>query len=140
MGIDLCVLICKQVFHSKPQRITSISILILVFMINFHFYNIYIHYYVSYVVKLIREKCHKNISNKKLCKINKLFTKNERIWSNYSPKSALHFNERASLFDRRALGQSRRIGGGWISPNRKLLLISFIYIKKKIFFFQKGHF
>ena len=36
-------------------------------------------------------------------------------------------------------GQSRKTGGDRISPNRKLFLISFIYIKKNVFF-QKVRF
>ena len=38
------------------------------------------------------------------------------------------------MFDKRVLGQSRWTGGGSVPPNQKLFLISFIYIKKKIFF------
>ena len=56
---------------------------------------------------------------------------------------AFLFNKRETLFDKRALGQSRRTGGDIIPPNRKLILISFIYIKKLFFkglffFFKKG--
>ena len=43
------------------------------------------------------------------------------------------------MFEKMGREPSRRIGGGWIPPNWKSLLISFIYIKNK-FFFKKVFF
>ena len=50
----------------------------------------------------------------------------------------LIFNKRAPLFDKRALGKSRRAGGGRILPNWKMFLTHLVQIEKKKI--QKGHF
>ena len=49
------------------------------------------------------------------------------------------FIKTAPLFDKRALGQARRVvGGGRIPPNQKLFLTLLIQIKRN--FSGKGHF
>ena len=67
------------------------------------------------------KKCNKNISNKNYAKLRNYLSEIKRIGSDCSPKGALHFNKRAPLFDKEALGQSRRTGRGW---NLKMKLIS----------------
>ena len=54
-------------------------------------------------------------------------------------KSAFCLNKRACLFNKRALGQARRAGGGRIPPN-ELFLTLLIQIKKKIFFQENDTF
>ena len=51
------------------------------------------------------------------------------------------FIKTAPLFDKRALGQARRVvGGGRIPPNQKLFLTLLIQIKKEEFFWKRALF
>ena len=50
------------------------------------------------------------------------------------------FNKTAPLFEKWAREESRMTGEGWIPLSRKLFLVSFVYIKKNLFFFKKGTF
>ena len=53
-------------------------------------------------------------------------------------KSSL-LQKEASLYDKRTLEQSRRTDGSSIPPNKKLSLVHFTYMKKKVFF-KKSNF
>ena len=52
---------------------------------------------------------------------------------------AFRLNKRARLFNKRALGQAKRAGGGRITPN-ELFLTLLIQIKKKIIFLENDTF
>ena len=60
---------------------------------------------------------------------------------NYSWKTALCFNKKKSLFNKRALEQSRRAAGGGISPNQNMFgMLTRLTREKHFFFFKKGIF
>ena len=54
-------------------------------------------------------------------------------------KRAFRLNKMARLFNKRALGQARRAGGGQITPN-ELFLTLLIHIKKKRIFLENDTF
>ena len=54
-------------------------------------------------------------------------------------KRAFRLNKMARLFNKRALGQARRAGGGRITPN-ELFLTLLIHIKKKRIFLENDTF
>ena len=56
------------------------------------------------------QKCDKNISNENYAKLRNSLSKMKEL--DQFSKKPLHFNKGAPLFDKRALGQSRRTGGG----------------------------
>ena len=48
------------------------------------------------------------------------------------------FNKTVPLFEKWAREQSRMTGEGWIPLSRKLFLVSFVYIKKNLFFSKRA--
>ena len=120
------VFTCNQVFHNKLlfKALWAFLYIFLFSWSTFRFYSMY----------LIMSKNVLKIFQTKKMKNSEIVYLKWRIESNCSWKRVLHFNKRAPLFDKRALGLSRRVAEGWILSNRKFWLTLLIQIKKKFFF------
>ena len=62
-------------------------------------------HYVSQVIKLVCEKCDKNISKENCVKLRNYLSRMKEL------DQIVGHNERAPLFDKRVLGQSKSTGG-----------------------------
>ena len=94
---------------------------------GFHFYSIYVICLISH--KIDMQKMWWEYFKLRVCKIRNYLSKTKELDQIVLQKWLF---TRTILFDKGAITQFRQTGGGWIPPNWKLLLISFIS-KKNIF-------
>ena len=112
------VLILNQVFHNKLLNVLQAFIFNFLFpQSTFSLYSIYANIFVSKIIKQTYQICNKYIRNysSKMKELNQIFIQKGHL---NNPEGQVEVE---------------------YPPNRKLILISFSYIKKNIFF-SKGHF